>query len=1023
MISQMQIQKLHEIFSELKNKGKSLRKSTDKIVFVNGENTVIYVRTLFDGDDSLCSMFISSVCTNLNCNVKFEYLPITKAIDSDLSLILISDDTEIDNEIAERLEKRKKTDAPTFPLIIFSDEYFVLRDGESLAYVQTCDTLRDKSERPIMPFRRQDLFKRSDILSLYIECIAQIATMYSLRKSLETMYKNNVIELEAAYTKYTLLSNDGDMEHMLEKLSLNSNLTVLTKSCVNIKGLVKNIKSLEDELDGFVNTLHEEYDRHIDSIVTHKSINEKSAYSVALDLKYGALNSYLKKLCTEAEREFLYDKLSVNLSKIISYTRSTLDSKAAEIAFIGTFSSGKTTLINTLLGHKHKLRTSGAHNTAVLMELVSTQDKEHYEIVYKDILKWDLINYTSFENKNIVNTFDCNARVISVDKNSAGSTIVRYQAVTGAAIRVAEIGSGHTLAVTKGSVVRSKESFINQTVDKNVVKLCSINELNYIEKLLSSNSISDIKLSTLGGEIRNVMQIRQIISQLRNLYSNSTKNYAQPTKNIDVIKAQWKGDFEKLEKCTFECRLSGFKPQSFILDDAGWEKFTGSETKSIAPFCESPACYMPAKVVRVYLNSEFLKYCSITDTPGFGSITDEHDAITERYLRDSNGKLVVMITINNHSLDKKLDDLLHNISGVFKNFRESHMRDVCFMLNCFTNLLPLEQCQKIVNEIQNKIRHLGFTNNDIYVDNLKQVLGSNTEKRVFIEPFQSYYSFKNKCLGDFLNDSIDKKYKSLQHMWNNFFNENINWIDNMTEGFAKTLSSKESRISELSNAIRQIESLNIDMGESLIDEVRKSFDNYFYCFDSAFRGNRKGFFTAVRWNAVSSVLDSFKDESKTWELDEEKLGERMGQAFRRLSFYSRTGDSESIDFTPSHRLIVATFEKIRSKLDEADDNTHFYNKSKKSDYYMSQLRDIMNQDKAQSVNNIMNYCSIYKQKFDEKKRFILCNLRDELAKSSDREALQDEINRFKDLRSRLQMFKKDHFDVIEFKINGGNIWL
>ena len=153
------------------------------------------------------------------------------------------------------------------------------------------------------------------------------------------------------------------------------------------------------------------------------------------------------------------------------------------------------------------------------------------------------------------------------------------------------------------------------------------------------------------------------------------------------------------------------------------------------------------------------------------------------------------------------------------------------------------------------------------------------------------------------------------------------------------------------------------------------------------------------------------------------MGERMEQAFRRLSFYARAGESEHFDFTPPHRLIVATFEKIRSKLDEADDNTHWYNRSKKGDYYMSQLRDIMNQDKTQSVNNIRNYCSTCKQKFDDKKRFILRDLRDELEKSSDREALQDDISRFKDLRSRLQMFKKDHFDVIEFKINGGNIWL
>lgn len=1015
MISQ--IQELHSKFSELKKTGKDLKEAAGKFVPDDDSIATIYVRTLFDGNNRLSLSFVSAVCANLNVNVKFEYLPITKAIDEDLPLILISDDTEIDNETAAWLEKRKRIAAPTFPMIIFSNEYFILREGESLAYVQTCDILERYSERPVMPFRHQDLFDQRDILSLYVECVAETVALYRLRKSLETADKKNARDLEDLYKKYSALPTDNDIEHMLEKLSLNRELMLLAELCTNIEKIVKKIRSHADDIDGYVNSLHQEYDKHIISVITHKETNDNSAYSVKLDLKYGMLKGYLKKLCTEAERVFQRDEFEKNLAYTVSHTRTVLDSNVAELAFIGTFSSGKTTLINTLLGHEHKLRTSGAHNTAVLMELVATQDdKEYYEVIYKDRLKWDLIHYNSFDNKNIINTFDCEAQVISVEENKmTGSTTVRYKAVKGNDIRIAEIGNGHHLAVIKGAIVGSKKSFIKQEANKSVVRLCSFSELSYIEALLDSKNVSDIRLSALGGEIRNITEIQRIISQLKPFYTKFQNNSVQPTISVDKIKEKWGGAFEKLANCTFECKLFGFRDKKFTLDEVGWEKFIGNEAKNIAPFCESPACYMPAKAVRLYLNSEFLKYCTITDTPGFGSITDEHDAITERYLRDSDGKLVVMITINNHSSDRKLDDLLHNISGVFKNFRKSQMGDVCFVLNCFTNLLPFEQCKKSVEEIKNKIRDLGFTQNDIYVDNLRHVLDSNSDKRVFMEPFPSYYSFKSDCLSKFLETSIDQRYEGLWNMWDSFFRENISWIEDRIDSITRTLNDKESRIVELRNIIRQINSVEICTGEDLINKKRKLFDDYFENFDSAFRENRKGIFKHHRWNAISAVFDTFVEDSETWESDEKELENRMLQAFRRLSFYAKESDCEEVDCMPKQRLIVATFEKIRSKLKEADNNTHWHNRGDRSDYYMSQLRDIINQDKERTTDNIRSYCRIYMQAFDVKKEFLLKNFNYELEKSSDQEALQKKRTYYLELLDKLHIFKTERFDKIEFK--------
>lgn len=1017
MILQKTIKTLRQSLSDLIDEGSSLRKTAGKLVSDGGGDAVIYVNTLFGGDDRLTRLF-TDASANLGTKAKLEHLHIPYDINADLPLILISDDTELDNQMGMRLENRKRAaDAPFFPLIIFSDEYFELDEGESLGYVQTCGTLKDISGRPIMAFRSRDLFEQREMLSMYIECVALTVTMYILGKKLGEEYEKNVGDLKKLYDEYTALPSGG-AEEVLKKLSLNIGLRIYADANKLIKKLMEELKVTENKLDGFVNSLKDEYDRHIDNIITHSAADNSSAYSAGLNLKYGPLNNYLEKLCGDIERDFSGEELSVDLLKTVSDTRSAIASKAAELSFIGTFSSGKTTLINTLLGHKHKLRTSGAHNTAVLMELAYTQGKEYYELEYKDTLKWDLINYKSFENKNIINTFDCDAKVISVVKNPSGSVTIHYQSVESKEIRTEEIGSGHSLNVVKGTLVGSHGSFIRQDVYKDVVKLCSLNELKYIKHLLSLNSVSGVKLSTLDGDIRNINQISRIIDRLMSLYPSTARKNTQPSVTVEQIRNRWGNDFDKFEKCTFECKLSGFKNKSFALDEAGWDRFTGNEEKNIAPFCESPECYMPARTVKLYLNSEFLKYCSITDTPGFGSINDEHDAITERYIRDSGGKLIVMVSITNNSADMKLEDLLYNLSNIYRNFRKEQMGDVCFVLNCFTNLLPLEQCRKTVKDIQRKIKELGFTNNEIYVDNLKEVLKSNTDRPEFIAPFPSYYSFKSKCLDSFLEASVHRRYEKLHRMWESFFHDNVNWLKDRTDSLNRTLNSKQERVAELKKIISQIKSVEIDDGESLIQEIRKVFDEYVDGFEGAFRGNgkHKHLFSKERprKEAVNAMCDSFESESDGWRAMEEELADRMKLKFETLSYYAGERSRQELSLKPDKPLIVATFIQIRSKLNEADDKTHWYNKKRKSNDYMADLRNTINQDKEETTANIREFCRKHKKSFDAKKKFLLASFEDELEKSSDSRALQKDIMRFNLLRDKLHRYKKEHFDKIEF---------
>ena len=71
MVSQAHIQKLHETFLGLKKEIKKLREETGRIVPGDGKIAPIYVRMLFDGNNSLCSTFVSDACADLNVMLIF----------------------------------------------------------------------------------------------------------------------------------------------------------------------------------------------------------------------------------------------------------------------------------------------------------------------------------------------------------------------------------------------------------------------------------------------------------------------------------------------------------------------------------------------------------------------------------------------------------------------------------------------------------------------------------------------------------------------------------------------------------------------------------------------------------------------------------------------------------------------------------------------------------------------------------------------------------------------------------------
>lgn len=1019
MVTQKQLRKLNDVFAALKEEKKDLlEKLQQKGIFADQAAERVYVRTLYDdGVDTLTDLFMGDSFKQYGGNVIFERLPVTQSMYSDVPLLIISDESEVDQESSRKLCDRQNSDAPTFPVIIFPDDYFKTRKGENLAYIPICESLKAAAACSIMPFRKRDINEQPAVVKLFVGYICEAVVLWRIKRELRSL----LAKLEEECAQVYQMTGGPDAEctsgRLIEKMAACNYLGILAERCEFIRKKLEKIDRLSVRYSGFENTLHDEYDKHILGIVTHVNEEDASDFSIRLKLTYGILNNNLEDLCRQAERELNRDKLSYPLEQVVDATRRAIGSSAADIAFIGTFSSGKTTLINTLLGHRHKLRTSGKHNTAVLMELAATDtEEEYYEIKYKKELKWDMIYPSTFTTKSFVNEFDCNAKVISVRKSADGSSVIRYRSVKTGEIREANVGSGHVLAVREGALMRPRASLVAVDMDRNVFRLCSLAELAYIEELLSSPKVSEVCLIHSEGETKGVNGVRKFIADIKPLYEGTQNEYATPSRKREDLKAILGNRADRYRIATFSCKLTKFCDRKRRLDEKGWQDFVGEGPGNLTPFSESPECYMLSQKVKLYLKCEFLKYCSITDTPGFGSITDEHDAITERYLRDSRGKLVVMITVNLHTFDQKFDDMIRSIALVFRNYRPSQMKDVSFVLNCFTNTLPMEQCRNSVEKVIKYIRDFGFKENDIYVDNLKEVLEANSDKKEYIHPYPAYASFKENCLSRFLTDAVCRKYEEVQDQWDAFFSQNISWLETQISQYRRDMRDRKKREEELKNTLCQIQGVEFPPVKPTQEKIQEEFDGFYERFKEEFGGNRKGIFTSHRRNAVKSVMEEeFQPILACWEDEEAEFAGRLKVPMDRLYFHARISDVPEVA-SPRGRLVVATLEKIRSLLLEADDETHWYNKKKQTNYYMERLKNLLNQDARQSISNVQKYYDGCLAQFTERKNFIIGQVKKELTNLKDEGSLEKSIQDYEVFRNVLTAFKKQTYDVISFKL-------
>lgn len=971
----------------------------------------------YKGDTAL---FVSGPVAKVSKKVVFKELPISRNLETYAEpMVLLTDSNEIDPSIAKRLDTRcEKTKAISFPAIVFSDDFFERHEGQYFGYTDIIETLEDACNCKAMAFRRSDITSDSKFVSIYTEYVGYSVKLYNLRKATQETCEYICLMLDTLELENKKSSTS--FRKLAAIVKTRQYYKLLSDLCVSLKKIDEKV----NDWRGIGNKLRESYDRHIDKLVMNAPLKSDSAFVVNIDLKYGVFYSQMKQFIDKIRSSPLMGlpdgSLDYPTEQYVQLTEDKIGTKTSELTLLGTFSSGKTTMINTLLGHRKKLRTSRNHNTAVLMNIEYKGDTsyERYDIIYKKHLLWDLIKPNSFD-KNIINPLQAKAKVLSIVEEN-GSNIISLQKISGGEIRKITIRSGRKLNVRQGDIISADESLVVKSLSQDKLMLASYNELKMLVEYIASGKLSSPKIKFLTKEQSKTLSgksVTSFINRLAGLKSYSRIASKQVTVNSDDV-LQLMG--EQIISAYIEADINLSK-RTVPLDEKGWLDLCGNtdinDISAAPPFSEAPSCYMLVDHLNLYLDSEFLKNCTVNDTPGFGSVTEEHDACTERFIAQNDSRLLVMISVNSKSKDAKLVDFLNYLTNIYQNFRKNKMDEVYFMLNTFSNDVPKAQLEKECKFISADLVRRGFSRKNIYACDLRKAIeGGIAMKELFGLP--SYDIFKQQCINEMLESGISRKYVAIYNTWNEYFKKNSITVNEHIDGLEQALEDRENRIRELNRKIESVERISVGSIEPVLANVKTNYYDYFFEYiDSTFRDNKRGtgffFQNRTRKEKCAEAMEDIR--ALLPEMAESSDGIKRLVKKALIELEQAYDSSEGIDqelADPSEVIFTLAAENIGNKLYTADDHTRAWNKSKNTIYYMDQIQSMIEDDYKRSAEKARRYYRKLVSGFEQRKTNILKTMRHELNTTQSPELIKAEIERLKVIAVDIEQYHRVYIKTV-----------
>lgn len=973
-------------------------------------------------DDSYIREFTSGPFSRASSNIEFRENPIGVGFKTDEPLILLSDSYEIDKDADIRLTKRQNAGAKSFPVIIFDDYVFQKHPGEVFGYLPIIESLERACGCKAMAFKRGDLNSKSVYLILYVDYISYWIKLYNLK---------NAIQATCNYL-FGELSELEKIAKRLEKSEKNTSSEIMTMLACRIKvnavferldRINDLIISIDNELvswDGILTKLRETYDKHIDALVSDSPSIPDAPFAIYIDLKYATFRNQTKQFIEKIQNSPLTKLQSGTLfiptEQNIQETNEKLDADTSELALLGTFSSGKTTMINSLLGDGHKLRTSLSHNTAVLMKLEYSED-ERYDVEFKNRLIWNLIKPASFDHA-CTNPFKEKAKVMNI-RFSPEEYIIDLRSINSKVDFTLRIRkkSDNDLVISKNEIVNPGQPLVRTESDSDLSMLASYNELDTLERYIKENKLGDPKIFTDSGPVSGRERVLNFITRLKHLeiykkYTSSQQtvktNDVQNVLNHQLLNARIEADI----------KMSSYTEK---LDEPGWIKLFGNTDNQNAdanhPFSEQPVCYMFVDCLRLHLKRDFLKNCKVNDTPGFGSITEEHDACTERFIQETSSRLLVMISLNKTTTDAKLVDFLNYLSNIYENFRKDQMNEVYFMLNEFKGSVTKEHMEKSAKLVTDMLIKRGFSRENIFACDLNSAIHDGVHlKQLYGLP--SYDVFKDKCIHKILETGISRNYISIYNSWENYFNKNRPYVEDRIRNLEKALDDRESRKEKLKRDIDRVKSLNIKSLDGVFSQAGEKYDFFFQLIDDAFRYTKKiglkFWKDRPRRDAIEEAVDSIKTSLRDLDALDNDVRNLPLRAYTELGIITGLCEDESFfnEFN-RQRFFTLAIENIRNTVLNADKDVGILiHKSSDTEYHMRNIKTIFNADLENSKKSAREYYNKCYAKFEVLKRNILNTLESEYKSIENSETIKTNIASLKMVRQNLEQYKRKFAETV-----------
>lgn len=499
------------------------------------------------------------------------------------------------------------------------------------------------------------------------------------------------------------------------------------------------IKQSEEKMHTFISQI-KLLESNCESEIVEKRFNVKSAGKYATDLlyRYGAIKENINKQLLEMKKDqsLTSDNMFFNT---LQCCMDELNEKNS-VAFVGTFSSGKTSFINWLLDMTgdRQLRTSGGHNTAILTCIKScSADNEKVCVKYKygeNFFEWDL--FTIEEEGELADYYDGEANAIVSDIDEIGRRI-SFSTGRGKKTSIILKNKYDDIIVKPNQIMKKGDALTKgyRTVREIPIEASNYNirpveEYDTIIDAIQKNDIKNVCVYIYYFDANpvKVTDKRTILKLLARIKALQVRFSSKKGRLVDIPGKFWQinglkgtSHFSKV-KIKAECYL---KDQEEILSDSVWKKYCGTGSNEDYVFTERPEGYMFTSNITYFLEKAFLEYSNIIDTPGLGSLSEEHDAITESYIRGCKDNLLVVIKINKNAESQRQKRFISEIANIYEKSCKNK-DNVFFLCNIWSkqansDIHIANTFKRYCDNAYEMIQQNGFNMNNFFVIDMHEM--------------------------------------------------------------------------------------------------------------------------------------------------------------------------------------------------------------------------------------------------------------------------------------------------------------